>query len=96
MFLRRQVVSSTVHFHSDNPNVRGFIGHYSPTERKKRIERFHEKRNRRVWTKKVKYDVRKNFADSRLRIKGRFVKKEEESMMRQAPPQIAQLQSVVP
>ncbi len=31
-----------------------------------------------MWTKKVKYDVRKNFADSRIRIKGRFVKKDEE------------------
>jgi len=40
-------------------------------------------RDRRVWTKKVKYDVRKNFADSRIRVKGRFVKKEdEENMMR--------------
>jgi len=44
--------------------------------------RFLEKRNRRVWTKKVKYDVRKNFADSRLRVKGRFVKKEDEELLR--------------
>lgn len=47
----------------------GFIGAYTPDQRKLRIERFLEKRGRRVWTRKVKYDVRKNFADSRLRIK---------------------------
>jgi len=61
----------------------GFIGAYSPEQRRLRIERFIEKRTRRVWTKKVKYDVRKNFADSRLRVKGRFVKKEDEDIMRE-------------
>ena len=30
-----------------------------------------QKRKNRVWTKKVKYDVRKNFADSRVRVKVR-------------------------
>ena len=50
---------------------KGYIGAYSPESRKERIERFIEKRKRRVWTKKVKYDVRKNFADSRLRVKVR-------------------------
>jgi CCT motif len=65
----------------DRPD--GWIGAYSPDSRKVRIERFLEKRNQRVWTKSVKYDVRKNFADSRLRVKGRFVKKEEESLMRE-------------
>merc|ERR1711865_1071216 len=45
----------------------GWIGAYSPESRKVRIGRFMEKRNHRVWTKTVKYDVRKNFADSRLR-----------------------------
>ena len=39
--------------------------------RRARIERFLAKRDKRVWTKKVKYDVRKNFADSRLRVKVR-------------------------
>ena len=33
---------------------KGYIGAYSPEARKKRIERFIEKRARRVWTKKVK------------------------------------------
>lgn len=61
----------------------GFIGAYSPEQRRQRIEKFLEKRARRVWSRKVKYDVRKNFADSRLRIKGRFVKKEDEDMMRE-------------
>jgi hypothetical protein len=59
------------------------VGAYSPEARRRRIERFLEKRKRRVWTKKVKYDVRKNFADSRVRVKGRFVKKEDEEILRE-------------
>ena len=59
-----------VHLHStgDTPHGtptfhtgEGYIGAYSPEERKKRIARFIEKRNRRVWSKRVKYDVRKEF-----------------------------------
>lgn len=64
------------------PGGKGFIGAYSPESRRMLIERFNEKKKHRVWTKKVKYDVRKNFADSRLRVKGRFVKKEDEEIMR--------------
>ncbi|KAG7349322.1 CCT motif-containing protein [Nitzschia inconspicua] len=67
--------------HVERPE--GWIGAYSPESRKVRIARFMEKRNHRVWTKTVKYDVRKNFADSRLRVKGRFVKKEDELLMRE-------------
>lgn len=63
---------------SANAAASGFVGIYSPEDRKSRIMRFLEKRKRRMWTKKVKYDVRKNFADSRVRVKGRFVKKQEE------------------
>jgi len=65
----------------DRPD--GWVGAYSAESRKARIDRFMEKRNHRVWTKTVKYDVRKNFADSRLRVKGRFVKKEDELLMRE-------------
>jgi hypothetical protein len=49
----------------------GYVGSYSPEARRERIARFVSKRDKRVWTKKVKYDVRKNFADSRLRVKVR-------------------------
>ena len=61
----------------------GWIGAYSPESRKLRIIRFLEKRNRRVWRKCIKYDVRKLFADSRLRAKGRFVKRDHEELMRE-------------
>ena len=57
------------------------VGAYTPEERKIRIERFLEKRRNRVWTKRVKYDVRKNFADSRIRVKGRFIRKSEEEVL---------------
>mmetsp|Transcript_3492 Transcript_3492/g.4899 ORF Transcript_3492/g.4899 Transcript_3492/m.4899 type:complete len:328 (-) Transcript_3492:460-1443(-) len=60
-----------------------YIGAYSPESRRRRIALFHEKRKRRVWTRKVKYDVRKNFADTRMRVKGRFVKKEDEDLLKE-------------
>jgi hypothetical protein len=59
------------------------IGKYSPKSRRKRIDRFLTRRKRRVWAKTIKYSVRKNFADSRLRVKGRFVKKEDETILRE-------------
>lgn len=59
------------------------VGAYSPDSRRRRVEKFVTKRDRRVWKKKVKYDVRKNFADSRLRVKGRFVRKEDEEMLKE-------------
>jgi len=60
----------------------GYVGAYSPAERRARIARFHAKRARRVWKKRVRYDARKSIACKRVRVKGRFVKKEEESLMK--------------
>lgn len=50
------------------------IGIYSPEQRRARILKFHAKRKRRVWNKKIKYNCRKKLADDRPRIKGRFVR----------------------
>ena len=62
----------------------GWVGAYSPKSRELRIKKFLEKRKRRVsWVNRVKYDVRKNISDSRPRVKGRFVKKEDEMLMRE-------------
>ena len=70
------------HFEPDRSGATKLIGVYSPRSRRKRIDRFIAKRKARVWHKKVEYSVRKDFADSRLRVKGRFVKKEDEDQLR--------------
>lgn len=49
------------------------VGTLSAEERKRKIDRFLEKRKRRTWAKKISYDCRKRVADNRLRVKGRFV-----------------------
>lgn len=54
------------------------IGIYTLEERKVRVARFQAKRGRRVWRKKIKYDCRKKLADNRPRVKGRFVRRDEE------------------
>ena len=70
------------HFEPDRSGATKFVGVYSPRSRRKRIDRFIAKRKARVWQKKVEYSVRKDFADSRLRVKGRFVRKEDEDQLR--------------
>ena len=58
-------------------NKGGRIGLYLPNARKERIAKFHSKRKMRIWRKRIKYDCRKKLADSRPRIKGRFVKRSD-------------------
>jgi len=56
-------------------NKNGRIGIYTPLERAAIIAKFNSKRTRRVWNKKIRYSCRKNLADRRMRVKGRFVKR---------------------
>ena len=67
--------------HDSARDQAGWIGAYSPAARKRRIARFHGKRARRVWTKRIVHQSNKDFASTRLRVKGRFVKKEEEDLL---------------
>lgn len=60
--------------YADIYNKNGRIGIYTREERDQIIKRFHEKRKRRVWAKQIRYHCRKNLADRRIRVKGRFVK----------------------
>lgn len=50
------------------------IGIYTIPERKALLARFREKRLRRIFRKKIKYDCRKRLAQARPRYRGRFVK----------------------
>ena len=61
----------------------GRIGIYTPAERAAVLARFYGKRTRRNWQKKIRYNCRKSLADSRLRVKGRFVKRAEEQEQQQ-------------
>jgi len=55
--------------------VRRQVGLISVEERQAKIERYLEKRKRRLWGKRISYDCRKRVADGRLRFKGRFIAK---------------------
>ncbi|CAG9327360.1 unnamed protein product [Blepharisma stoltei] len=46
-------------------------------ERKKKVEKYLEKRRKRPWHKKFDYNGRRRVAKQRLRIKGRFISKEQ-------------------
>ena len=40
-----------------------------------KIQRYKQKKIKRVWNRKISYDCRKIVADNRQRVNGRFVKK---------------------
>ena len=44
-------------------------------EREARVSRYREKRRTRLFSKKIRYEVRKLNAEKRPRMKGRFVKR---------------------
>ena len=62
------------------------VGVYSREERQKRIERFREKKLKRIWRKQIKYDCRKRLADTRPRVKGRFVSRAGEGEVDENAP----------
>jgi hypothetical protein len=53
------------------------IGTLSVEERHAKVSRYLEKRKRRCFSKKVSYDCRKKVADNRVRVKGRFISKQQ-------------------
>jgi len=70
------ILPYTLAKYSDIYNQNGRVGIYTPNERAAIIAKFHQKRSKRVWDKKIRYTCRKNLEDWRLRVKGRFVKRD--------------------
>jgi len=85
--------TSTSTSSSDHPYR---IGLYTREERARHVARYKEKRLRRIWTKRVLYQVRKDFAVTRKRVGGRFIKKDEaaalEAKSQPQPPTNAKTQ----
>lgn len=81
--VRREAVPLASMAMAATATANGKVGVYTHEERRKLIDKFLRKRDKRIWRKRVKYNVRKNFADSRLRVKGRFVRKEDEEQLRE-------------
>ncbi len=59
------------------PDPNRMVGTLTFQQRKEKIRKYLEKRKRRIWKKKICYDCRKKVADKRLRVKGRFVTREQ-------------------
>lgn len=64
-------------FASGMRRIPGSIWNTEGRTRKQCLQRYREKKARRMYAKKIRYELRKINADRRPRIKGRFVKKEE-------------------
>ncbi|PWZ58217.1 Zinc finger protein CONSTANS-LIKE 16 [Zea mays] len=61
-------------------------------EREARVSRYREKRRRRLFAKKIRYEVRKLNAEKRPRMKGRFVKRTTLPPLPRPPPPSQQQQ----
>jgi hypothetical protein len=59
------------------------VGTLTAEERRAKVEKFLEKRKNRSYKKKISYLCRKKVADTRIRVKGRFVSKIEAEEIQQ-------------
>lgn len=67
---------SITHMLSVETKIPRVVGRLSPKEREAKLERYRQKRARRHFGKKIRYQCRKKLADTRPRFKGRFCKEE--------------------
>jgi hypothetical protein len=57
------------------------VGAFPKKERRLVVAKYIDKKRRRTYNKRVNYDCRKRVAEKRMRIKGRFVTKEQAMKM---------------
>lgn len=71
-----QGTSWTMHAYGEMAMKSGGAGAGGDGGREARVSRYREKRRTRLFSKKIRYEVRKLNAEKRPRMKGRFVKRE--------------------
>jgi hypothetical protein len=57
------------------------VGRLTLDERRARVERYRDKKKRRLLGKVLRYRVRRVIADRRMRVKGRFISREVETSL---------------
>ncbi|KAI3467093.1 hypothetical protein Pfo_023756 [Paulownia fortunei] len=65
----------TMHVYGDMGMMSGHVAAMADGGREARVSRYREKRRTRLFSKKIRYEVRKLNAEKRPRMKGRFVKR---------------------
>lgn len=70
-----QEACGTTHVYGDMGMVSGHAAAMANEDREARVSRYREKRRTRLFSKKIRYQVRKLNAEKRPRMKGRFVKR---------------------
>lgn len=89
-----QAWSNRGSFWADHPSNYSFISNSNyygevpnleeeRTRRETSVQRYKEKRQNRLFSKKIRYEVRKLNADKRPRLKGRFVKRTPDKMLKE-------------
>ena len=58
------------------------IGLLTPEERSLKVQKYLMKKARRNWNRKISYGCRKKVAENRVRVKGRFVTKEQANVLK--------------
>ena len=71
------VAPSVKRAHSLPRPARGMVGPLTLQERQAKLAKYKHKRGHRSFAKRISYECRKKVADQRLRIKGRFVTKQQ-------------------
>ena len=67
---------------SKTPPVSNRIGLLTAEERSLKVQKYLMKKERRNWNRKVSYGCRKKVAENRVRVKGRFVTKEQANVLK--------------